>query len=218
MKGKVIVFDLDDTLYKEIEYLKSAYKEISIRLKEDFEINYSLKCLIDMYYQGLNVFKEILCLHQRVGLDLKYLLGLYRNHKPDIKLTKEDFDLLNLLKDQGCELCLMTDGRSVTQRAKIESLGINDLMSKVLISEEFGDEKPSKVNYEFFEREFLGSQLYYVGDNLRKDFITAKGLGWITVGLRDLQGVNIHTQDLEVDDSHLPHYWINSLLELKYLI
>ena len=28
-KHKVVVFDLDDTLYKEIDFLKSAYREIS---------------------------------------------------------------------------------------------------------------------------------------------------------------------------------------------
>ena len=29
MCNKVVVFDLDDTLYKEIDFLKSAYKEIA---------------------------------------------------------------------------------------------------------------------------------------------------------------------------------------------
>ena len=30
IKNKVIVFDLDDTLYKEIDFLKSAYLEIPL--------------------------------------------------------------------------------------------------------------------------------------------------------------------------------------------
>ena len=29
MRNKVFVFDLDDTLYKEIDFLRSAYREIA---------------------------------------------------------------------------------------------------------------------------------------------------------------------------------------------
>jgi len=29
IKDTVVVFDLDDTLYKEIDFLKSAYKEVA---------------------------------------------------------------------------------------------------------------------------------------------------------------------------------------------
>ena len=35
IKNKVIVFDLDDTLYKEIDFLKSAYLEIASIVDKD---------------------------------------------------------------------------------------------------------------------------------------------------------------------------------------
>lgn len=38
MKDKVIIFDLDDTLYKELDYLKSAYKTIVVDVKKEFNV------------------------------------------------------------------------------------------------------------------------------------------------------------------------------------
>ena len=35
----ILVFDLDDTLYSEITYVKSGLKEVSIFLNKDFELD-----------------------------------------------------------------------------------------------------------------------------------------------------------------------------------
>ena len=35
-KNRVVVFDLDDTLYKEQDYLLSAYREIATSLESDY--------------------------------------------------------------------------------------------------------------------------------------------------------------------------------------
>ena len=37
-RNKVIVFDLDDTLYKEIDYLKSAYHEIADWFRDHYDV------------------------------------------------------------------------------------------------------------------------------------------------------------------------------------
>ena len=42
MKIKVIVFDLDDTLYDEIEYVKSCFKEVSNYFSYKFKIDKNL--------------------------------------------------------------------------------------------------------------------------------------------------------------------------------
>ena len=51
MRSKVIVFDLDDTLYYEIDYLKSAFKEIS----EMFCYNHSSS---DIYEKMLDIYSN----------------------------------------------------------------------------------------------------------------------------------------------------------------
>ena len=52
MKNKYIIFDLDDTLYYEIDYLKSAYQEIASRIcKED---NHLYNKMLKLYQEGKN--------------------------------------------------------------------------------------------------------------------------------------------------------------------
>jgi hypothetical protein len=45
MNEKYHFFDLDDTLYNEIDYLNSAYKEIALFIAEKSQVNYCRKYL-----------------------------------------------------------------------------------------------------------------------------------------------------------------------------
>ena len=58
MHKKVVVFDLDDTLYKEIDFLKSAYREIAMLCSSKKSNNYYTMMTFD-YYSGENVFERI---------------------------------------------------------------------------------------------------------------------------------------------------------------
>ena len=84
----------------------------------------------------------------------------------------------------------------------------------IIISEEFGSGKPSEANFRYFmERYPKVAQLAYVGDNLRKDFITPKRLGWETFCLLD-DGRNNHPQDFSCPEEFLPNIKIAALNEL----
>ena len=56
-KNNAIVFDLDDTLYPEIDYLKSAYQFISERIAPIDKTLYSL--MIEKYFKNENVFDYV---------------------------------------------------------------------------------------------------------------------------------------------------------------
>lgn len=205
---RVICFDLDDTLYKEIDYLKSAYREIA-----EYAAGHCEGCsdcvgilaikaynrMLDAYREGLNAFEE---LNKFLGLELPIsdFLYIYRTHKPKIALTEDVEQTLDALKAEGVRIGLITDGRSVQQRNKIEALGLGKWIEEedIVISEEFGSEKPALANYEFFMKRYPECHDFtYVGDNLKKDFIAPNALGWMTVCLKDDRR-NIHRQ--EVDD------------------
>lgn len=108
--------------------------------------------------------------------------------------------------------------RSVQQRNKIEALDlcrwIND--KDIVISEEFGSEKPALSNYAYFmERYPECHDFTYVGDNLKKDFIAPNALGWLTVCLKD-DGRNIHRQDfLSLAEEAVPKWLIGNLMEIR---
>jgi len=222
---RVICFDLDDTLYKEIDYLKSAYIEIaSCAADMCTGTSFLPKVLAVKAYEamlaawqgGKNAFDE---LNAYLGLSVpgSVYLSLYRNHRPLLELDACTFDALKRLRMNGWTIGLITDGRSVQQRHKIESLNLNCFVDEddIVISQEFGSEKPASANYEYFMKRYPNAAEYvYVGDNVDKDFIAPNQLGWTTVCLKD-DGRNIHRQDFESASADaLPMRVIDSLEEL----
>lgn len=190
-KTRVVVFDLDDTLCKEIDFLHSAFREIAGTLdSENTETLFAE--MLAMRSRGENVFET---LSERFGIPVSELLTRYRAHVPTMTLVPGARLVLETLRAQGVVLGLITDGRSLTQRNKISALGLNKLIpdENIIISEEFGSEKPSLRNYEFFMKKYPGAEYCYVGDNPKKDFIAPNALGWKTVCILD-DGRNIHPQ------------------------
>lgn len=221
MCKQVVVFDLDDTLYKEIDYLKSAYREIASLvypvLKADYkDENAVYHWMMENYQKGRNVFDELL--HYLLPFEKQELLQIYREHKPAIALSEETVEVLEILKKEGYVLGLITDGRSLTQRNKIEALGLDKYIetSLILISEETGFCKPSLESIQYVMKLYPGASYVYVGDNPQKDFYGPNQLGWMTICLKN-DGRNIHPQE-EVEEAYRAQVSIENLKEIiKYL-
>jgi putative hydrolase of the HAD superfamily len=169
------VFDLDDTLYHEIDFLKSAYRHISKKL-EPFIRQHVYDEMLSKYQQRENVFQ--------------WILNTYGLNMPSIDKTWLTF---------GVPAGLITDGRSLTQRNKLKALGIETYFQDIIISEEFGSEKPDERNYLYFEKKYPGKDFYFFGDNLSKDFQVPCRLGWKTICILD-SGNHIHKQSLNPED------------------
>lgn len=213
MKAKYIIFDLDDTLMYEVDYLKSAYREIASIV--DPEIQEKLyEEMFSKYQRGENAFEFLNIQYSK--FEVKDLLEIYRNHFPKIQLNKDTQELLLNLKNQGYKIGLITDGRSVTQRNKLKALGVEAIFDKVIVSEEFGSTKPDQKNYLIFIEEGI-EDYYYIADNPKKDFITPNKLGWISICLLD-NGQNIHQQNFELEIEYLPQYRIKNLNEISKLL
>lgn len=211
MINKTVVFDLDDTLISEVDYLRSAYKQIA------YSLDYKNKCLFDhmmeWYYEGLNVF---LILSEKYSVDKSTLLKLYREHRPNLKLLEGALPLLRYLKSQNCHIGMITDGRSITQRNKIEAVGIETFFDDIIISEEFGSDKLNENNFEYFHKN-NSYQYYYIGDNTSKDFFNPNRLGWTSICIADL-GYNIHKQDFNIEEIYLPQFKVDSLKDVINII
>ncbi len=206
----VVVFDLDDTLYPEMEYVRSAYRAIA-------------------RYHGQGLLKRMLeaptprAAFDSTGIDIDKVLDIYRNHMPDIKLPWQSLYVLARLSNMGCQLGLVTDGRSVTQRNKIRSLGLCRFMRHdlIMISEEIGSEKISGVAMSEIMRLTPGEVGYiYVGDNPAKDFLAGRRLGWTTVCLMNGgRGENLFSQNIgQIPDEYKPDFVVDSLLELEKIL
>ena len=180
------VFDLDDTLYRERDYLKSAYYAICNELFPENAMNLYTE-MVEIHISGGNAFNFLIEKYPAKKISLEKLLYLYHNHFPNISLREGVVGMIQAFKSRESKFGLITDGRVVTQRNKVEALGINRLIDKLLISEEFGASKPSPALYESFMESGNQKQFYYFGDNINKDFISPKKLGWFCIGILDLR-------------------------------
>lgn len=207
----VIVFDLDDTLYNEMEYLRSAFLEIAKNVdskdwRQLFARMYSL------FRSKEDVFKFV---STEYGIEKSEVLETYRSHNPTLHLFDGALKIINHIKTKKGRIGIITDGRKITQRAKLKALGIIDLVDILVISEEIGSEKPDEKNYRMIEEAFEGHTYLYMADNLRKDFIAPNKLGWKTLGLID-NGLNMHFDSYKYfDERHRPQKLVTSFKEIN---
>lgn len=221
---KAIVFDLDDTLISEHEYIQSGFTSIAGILSEQYnllqdDVFSQLMCLFKE--SSTNVFNRWFDLHQieYTSEYIKELIGMYRNHIPNISLYKDAEVILKSLSEKKLKLGIITDGYKVTQRHKLSALNINSYFDSIILTDEIGRDfwKPHARAYEL-AKEQLGvefNEMMYIGDNVSKDFITAKKLGIKTIRIKRDEGVYA---SLEYGTEHQAHYEINSLEQVKNFI
>lgn len=212
----VVVFDLDDTLYKEIDYVLSGRKYILKLIEKVLG-----KSIVKSFDEILSCpssddLWEKLCIDFEFPLSFKdSMLWAYRLHTPKIKLENNVKNTLKNLLSCVKGIAVLTDGRSITQRLKLKSLGLEWL--PCYISEEWMSEKPEEKRFVAIEKRWPNSQYVYVADNILKDFIAPKSLGWLTLGVRD-DGRNIHPQNTYIHEDYLPKYWIGCISELEKIL
>ena len=217
MCKKVVVFDLDDTLYKEIDFLKSAYRHIAVLVSNaNIPEDGVYQTLWKTYLQGGNAFATVV---QKYGFQLftvGWMLNVYRNHKPHITLDSDTRQTLERLKVAGVTMGIISDGRYVQQMNKIDALGLKDFIHEddIIINTDRSRIKPDRQSFKrFMEKYGKDSNFWYVGDNTAKDFVGPNTLGWKTVCLLD-DGRNIHKQNFVQETLTMPQMRVGSLSEL----
>ncbi|WP_324027973.1 HAD family hydrolase [Maribacter sp. BPC-D8] len=204
-----LIFDLDDTLYNELSFLKSAYWDICFNLKPE-QAKSLYNQVFSLYRSGKNPF---LFLSKTFSIPTEHLLKKYRNHIPTIEPFPGVMDTIKMVKANKGKLGIVTDGREITQTNKLKSLGIFQHMDYCVISESLGSEKPNPANFQKIENELKVETYYYFGDNFKKDFIAPRKMGWHTVGLID-NGMNIHSNSHNYQENR-PEYLIQSFLDIN---
>jgi putative hydrolase of the HAD superfamily len=206
----VIVFDLDDTLYPERDFVQSGFREVA-RVLESTGSAGALERLQQLFADGDPDPFGTVIEQDGAAVQKSELLRVYREHEPTLRLADGIRQMLDGFTTADRPLGIITDGRSLTQRNKIHALGLEQWIHEIIISEEFGSEKPAPRNYRYFENTFPGRTYAYVGDNLEKDFLAPNQLGWTTVAVVD-SGQNTHPQRFDkVPPENLPHFLIEQV-------
>lgn len=217
LRRAVVVFDLDDTLYPEADYVDSGVR----RVCEEIEALYGKKIhpnLSKALVQDPKVdWLALACQQVKLPSSAKdSLLWLYRLHIPDIRLPTHAREVLNSIQSASKKVAILTDGRSITQRLKLRALGLGDL--DAYISEDYGAPKPCPDRFRAIQEDYPAQHYIYVADNVQKDFLGCNPLGWIGIGMRANER-NVHSQALVgLSEAALPAYWVNGWSQLAELL
>lgn len=190
---KGVIFDLDDTLYSEKEYVRSGYKAVSDYLGGGYE-----EKLWDYFNSGKQAIDEILIELGREN-EKSTALNIYRNHKPLIHLYPNVADMIERLKEKGIKVGIITDGRPLGQKNKLDSLGVD--VDSVIITDELGGiqfRKPCDIAFRIMMTQWKmnPADIVYIGDNPVKDYQAPKQLGMRFIWFRNSDGVHSLKTDI----------------------
>ncbi len=190
----VIIFDLDDTLYDESQFIRSGFKAVAKYLAPLLNLNQE-NIVSDLEKECAQqrdlVFNRFLAKHKITSEQvIDHCVGIYRYNEPSLSLYPEALPCFERLENYP--LYVLTDGNRIVQWNKFLALGLQPIMKKCVCTDEYGlyRNKPSSYCFEkICEWEKISpSQVVYVADNPYKDFIGIKPLGFRTV--RVLTGAN----------------------------
>lgn len=186
---KGVIFDLDDTLYSEKQYVRSGYAKIGEYLGRT-------EATEKLWYYFENGMPAIDAYLAEIGEEEKKAecLRVYREQMPNITLYEGVTELIEKLKNRGIKVGIITDGRPEGQRNKIKALGLETLVDDIIITDELGGvqfRKPCDIAFRIMQTRWKlpYEQIIYVGDNPNKDFQACKQLGMRWVYFRNENGL-----------------------------
>ena len=189
-----IVFDLDDTLYLERDYVKSGFRAVAETAVQGTGV--SVEDTFGFLWNGFlegsrgSSFDALLKRYPQLSqkIDVTALVQRYREHLPEISYLPGIEPLLAELKSLEVPLAIISDGPLVSQAAKAEALNVSRYANPVVLTDAWGQDfwKPHVRAFDHVGEVFglPPGQLVYVGDNPLKDFHAPTALGWRSVRLR----------------------------------
>jgi putative hydrolase of the HAD superfamily len=218
---KAVIFDLDGTLYDEIQFVLSGFREVSKHLCSRYNLNYAevYNVLVSDFEHGLRRKNfDILLEKMRLKGNVKELVKIYRAHIPDISLYEDAKEILPKLKGKY-KLGIITEGYKKTQENKISVLGIKEYFDVIIIA--YADGKAyGKLSTKPFKMALnriavKPEECIYVGNDPAKDFLGANKLGIHTVRVKREASAYEPTC---LDDKCRVEYTIPNLSTLEVII
>jgi putative hydrolase of the HAD superfamily len=219
---EALVFDMDDTLYPEKDFVLSGYRAVAQFLSDsdicDYQSAYS--CMAETYATKgkLKVFPALLAKLPHSSIKLADLVDVYRQHTPAICLFPGYLDLLRTLAREY-RLGIITDGLPTVQARKVRALGLEGIMDNVIYTWEYGADKEKPHPFSFsLMLEYLQADpasCLFVGDNPDKDCKGAHGAGIKCIQVLYPMENHIHSG---IATQETPEFKINTLLQLPQIL
>lgn len=216
----VIIFDMDDTLYPEADFVRSGHRAVAERVWQDLSVDIEpeLRRRFAAGQRGDLMSAALAALDVQIPQDYvgRVLVPVYREHAPTIRPHVETVPVLTELRARGHRLALLSDGWAEVQRRKLAALGLAELFDEIVFTDELGRDawKPSPVGFERILNTlgFSGDAAMYVSDNPHKDFAGPHQLGMRTI--RIVRPGTEHGKALAPAPEYQPQRMIHALHEL----
>lgn len=226
-RWRAVVFDLDDTLYPERDYVRGGFVAVAEWAasglgKERQAVFDELWAMFEAGVRG-DTFDRWL---DRSGFpaegNRERMITAYRGHQPRLEPYPDVLPILTALRGKA-QLGLITEGARSVQEMKLAALGLSQAFDKVVVlgEEERSDWKPSPRPFELWlmETGIAPADAVYLGDNPGKDFLGARRAGWFSIRVRRPDGLHHDEEpfapeaapDLEVPDleSAIPSFQLS---------
>jgi putative hydrolase of the HAD superfamily len=206
-RWRAVVFDLDDTLYPERDFVRGGFEAVARWAAETSgeEAPAVFEELWAMFEAGVrgDTFDRWLERRGRVAEEERAsMIEVYRRHRPRLVSYPDVVPALEGLRGKA-RLGLITEGPDGAQNAKLDALGLRPWFDKVVV---LGDKerthwKPSPRPFQLW---LEGSSIepaaaVYLGDNPAKDFLGARRAGWASVRVRRGDGLHRAEEPNEVE-------------------
>lgn len=231
---RAVFFDVDDTLYDHLDPLREALVEV-LGLPDDFPFGrayYLFRYYSDLLSdeEGLSAVPDkakLAVMHRERFIRALGDLGVKVDHKQAEQLqavyySKQfairpfdgAFSLINYLQEQGINVGLITNGAGPHQSAKLEALGVRELIPEnlIFISGTMGVAKPDPQLFAEVGKAtgIPAEQCVYVGDSWRNDVVGSLEAGWTCIWFNH--------RGVEPETAHRPHFTAKSYAEIRTIL
>lgn len=222
----VVVFDIDDTLFREFDFVESSFNIIAKAIANTglltaMQVNKILHDAASIS-EGFDTLEAVLAQFNRDNyFTAKWMVNMYRTHMPSISLRVGAKQLLDKLQKKKINIAIITDGRIVTQENKIKALGLHRWVSpeNVIISEAIGADKTTAFPFLALAQLFPHEKSFvYVADNPSKDFYWPNMLGWESVQILNPTGYGVHQHRGRLAAGYAPKHKVHTLAQISPIL
>lgn len=230
---KAAIFDVDDTLYDQLDPFKNAFLEKFSRFAAYVsieEIYHSSRRYSEETFPLLEAGEISLLEHNThrmiasfadVGIEISrdeaaLFQEAYEEEQHRITLLPVMIEVFERLLEKGIILGVLTNGPFEHQWMKVNQLGITKWIPKenIFVSEGIGVAKPDPEAFHFVEGKLklVKSTTVFIGDSFQNDIIGAKQAGWKAIWLNHRHKLVDDTAVVPDQIIYSPKELLNSLL------
>ncbi len=222
---KAVIFDLDDTLIPEYDFVMSGYEYMSHVLTERLgkSANEIYDKLVELsrqtYSHAFNRLFEAFG-ESFTEEEMRSFADKYRNHPAKVSFYPDVRQTLTGLKERGVLTGIISDGEVGRQENKLRSAGGSGLFDVIIWNDGFGGTEYRKPNPHGFKvmSERMGVEpenMVYIGDNPSKDFHIMLDMPIRTARIKRERGIYL---DREYLDGVRETWSIESLTDILDII